>query len=80
MPKTRSEYFGKIDIGPFEAEIMCSREGTWFFKPYYNHNPKDTAAVHMNAMIRDMGRIWTPVPEDEVEKLQGELRRLGRMK
>ncbi len=58
-----------VDIGPFLADVAKMR-GVWMFRPYHTQSPKSAAAVEMNAMIRDMGRIWTLVPEGEIKKLE----------
>lgn len=76
-PEAKS--YGVVDIGPFKADIKFA-QGLWQFCPHYNNNPRDTAAIHMNAMIRDVGRIWTVVPENEVPKLEAVLRDMGRLR
>lgn len=72
-------FYGVVDIGPFKADIKFAN-GIWQFRPLYTNNPQHTAAVHMNTLIRDIGYVWTPVPDDEVESLKKELTRLGRLK
>lgn len=65
---------GKIWINrSFEADIR-ENNGTWEFRPYYNSSPRDTTGIEMNAMIRDMGRIWTEVPEGEIPAVKKTLR------
>jgi hypothetical protein len=65
-------YYGDVKVGPFVAEIKFEH-GVWQFLPRYTNNPKSMDAIHMNAMIRDQGRIWTAVPECDIETLKGVL-------
>lgn len=61
---------GIVNIGPFKADIREASDGMWEFRPYITHHPQHAEAIHMNAMIRDQGRIWTPIPEDEIWKVK----------
>lgn len=61
--------YGVVDIGFFKADVKKVGE-LWMFRPYYTDNPKHGPTIEMNAMIRSMGRIWTAVPEEEIDKLK----------